>query len=56
MVKRVLKYLKGTATHGLIMKPDTEKGIECYVDAYFAVGYNQEIERTPDRSYLEQAT
>ena len=28
-VKRVLKYLKGTATQGLIMNPDPEKGINC---------------------------
>ena len=36
--KRVLKYLKAKATQRLILKPDPEKGIECYVDADFAGG------------------
>ena len=40
-VKRVLKYLKGTATQELIIKPYLEKGIECYIDEDFAVGWNQ---------------
>ena len=29
------------------MKPDTEKGIECYVDADFLEGWNQEEDRYP---------
>ena len=37
-VKRVLKYLKDTTTRGLIMKPDPEKGIECYMDNNFSCG------------------
>ena len=36
-VKSVLNYLKGMATQGLILKPDPEKDIECYVDAEFTV-------------------
>ena len=32
-VKHVMEYLKGTATKGLLMKPDPEKGIKCYVDS-----------------------
>ena len=39
--KRVLKYLKGTDTQGLIINPDTEKGITCYVDADLTGGWNQ---------------
>ena len=38
VVKRVLEYLKGTSRQGLIMKPDKEKGVECYVDTDFAGG------------------
>ena len=41
-VKHVLKYLKGTSKNGLIMKPDPEKWIECYVDTDFAGWWNQE--------------
>ena len=41
-VKCVLNYLKGTATQGLILKSDIEKGIRYYVDDDFASGCNQE--------------
>ena len=40
-VKRVLGYLKCTSENGLIMKPDPEKGIYCYVDADFVGRCNQ---------------
>ena len=46
-VKRVLKYLKGMSMQGLILKPDPEKGIKCYVDANFAGGWNQEEGKDP---------
>ena len=46
-VKRVLKYLKGTTNNGLIMNTDPEKVIECYVDADFSGGWNQEEGRYP---------
>ena len=39
-IKRVLQYLNVMATKGLILKPDPEKGTECYVDAKFSGGYN----------------
>ena len=35
------------AAQGLIMKPDPEKGIELYVDADFAVRWNQEEGKDP---------
>ena len=47
-IKRVLNYLKGTATQGVILKPDPEKGIECYVGSNFACGCNQEELRDPN--------
>ena len=41
-LKRIIKHLKGTATQGLILKPDPEKWIERYVDVNFSVGWNQD--------------
>ncbi len=35
-VKRICKYLLGTMDKGLIFKPDTSRGLECFVDANFA--------------------
>jgi hypothetical protein len=35
-VKRIVRYLKGTQDKGIIMNPDTSRGIECFVDASFA--------------------
>ena len=46
-VKQVLEYLKGTATQGLIMNPDIEKEIGCYLDAEFASRWNQEEGKDP---------
>ena len=46
-VKRVLNYLKGPSEQVLIMKTDLEKGIECYVDADFSGGWNQEEGKDP---------
>ena len=40
-VKRIVRYLKGTRKDGMILKPDSSKGIQCYVDADFAGGYTQ---------------
>ena len=34
-VKRIFKYLKGTAEEGIILKPDPKRVIECHVDADF---------------------
>ncbi|KAL7563108.1 hypothetical protein ACA910_012292 [Epithemia clementina (nom. ined.)] len=35
-VKRIGKYLKGTADQGIIFKPDPSKSFHCWVDADFA--------------------
>ena len=40
-VKLILKKLQGTATQGLILKPDPENVIERYIDADFSGGWNQ---------------
>ena len=37
------KYLSGTADKGLIMKPDTSKSLECFVDADFSGLYDPSI-------------
>ena len=40
-VYRIAKYLKGTKDKGIIINPDVTKGLECFVDADFAGGWNQ---------------
>ena len=40
LVHRVIRYLIGTKDKGLVFKPDIKKGIECYVNVYFAGGWN----------------
>ena len=35
-IRWLCRYLKGTATEGLIVKPDKTKGLEVHVDADFA--------------------
>ena len=39
-IYRLGKYLLGTMDQGIIIKPDTTKGLECFVDADFAGGWN----------------
>ena len=46
-VKRIVRYLKGTADKGIKLTPDYTKGIECYVDADFAGGYSKETANQP---------
>jgi hypothetical protein len=41
-VKRICRYLKGTSEKGIILKPEKDKGIECYVDADFAGNWQKE--------------
>jgi hypothetical protein len=40
-IQRIGKYLIGTLDKGIIFKPDITKGVECFVDADFAGGWNQ---------------
>jgi len=35
-VRRIVRYLKGTATKGYFLNPSTTKTLDCYVDANFA--------------------
>ena len=46
-VKRIVRYLKRTKDKGLKLKVDKKKGIECYVDADFAGGYNKNTSKNP---------
>ncbi len=50
-VKRICRYLKGTADKGIILDPIPSRGIECYVDAGFAGDYSQ-ANRTEPSSVL----
>ena len=38
-VRQIDKYLLGTKNKVIIFKPDHTKGLECYVDEAFAVGW-----------------
>ena len=46
-VKRIGKYLRGSATRGILFKPDKSKGIECFVDADFAGSWQIEDSQDP---------
>ncbi len=38
--KHILRYLKGTDTKGMVIKPNHVDTLECYVDSDFAGNYN----------------
>ena len=40
-VRHIGKYLLATKERGLVFKPDSTKGIECFVDADFAGGWSK---------------
>ena len=40
-IMRLGRYLLGTRTRGIFYNPNKSKGLECYVDAYFAGGWTQ---------------
>ena len=40
-IKRLGRYLYHTKREGIVYDPDTSKGLECYVDADFAGGWQQ---------------
>ena len=46
-VKRIVRYLKRTKEKGLKLKMNKKKGIECYVDADFAGGYDKNNPKNP---------
>jgi hypothetical protein len=41
-VKRIVRYLKGTAMEGLILSPDTNLSLHCYVDSDFCGMWKKE--------------
>ena len=38
---KLVKYLKKTREYGLILRPDRDKSLECYVDADFCEIWNK---------------
>lgn len=47
-IMRIGKYLKGSKEYGLNFRPDASKGLECFVDADFAGGWNKNDGNTAD--------
>ena len=47
-VKRIARYLLGTADKGLKYGPDPNRGLECYVDADFAGGWSSGDHTNPE--------
>ena len=52
-VKRIIRYLKKTKDKGMNLKVDSTKGIECFVDADFAGGYDKTDASNPRDVYHE---
>ena len=46
-VKRICRYLQGTKTKGLILKPSKQLKVDCFVDADFAGPWNVENPEDP---------
>ena len=46
-VKRILRYLKSTATKGMIINPTDQYTLNCYADADFAGLWGVESEQDP---------
>eukprot|EP00956_Cyclotella_meneghiniana_P035535 scaffold115810_cov49-Cyclotella_meneghiniana.AAC.1 len=46
-LKRIGRYLKGTKSQGLILKPSKDLNIDCYPDADFAGFYSHEDKQDP---------
>ena len=49
-IKRLGRYLYHTKREGIIYNPDITKGLEWYVDADFAEGWQQEDSNEPDNA------
>ena len=47
-INRIAKYLKGASNRGIVYHPDKTKGVECFVDAYFAGGWSQVDSDNPE--------
>jgi len=50
-IKRIIRYLKRTPNEGIFLSPDRSKGIQCYVDADFASGWNASDCEEPSSVY-----
>jgi hypothetical protein len=49
--KRIVRYLKCTPKEGIVLRPDSSKGIQCFVDADFANGWSSEDCDKPSSVY-----
>ena len=47
-VTRIARYLQSTKERGVIFQPDPKLGLECFVDADFAVCWSQADADDPD--------
>ena len=47
-VNRIGRYLKATKDKEIIFTPDGDKGLECYVDANFAGGWDKADSGNPE--------
>ena len=50
-LNRIVQYLKGTKDKGIILKPNPNEGIKCYVDTDFAGSYHNETKDDPVSVY-----
>jgi hypothetical protein len=55
-IRWLARYLKGTDTKGLILKPDSNKSLEVYVDSDFAGNWDQELAGEDEASYSQIST
>ena len=51
-IRRLGQYLSHTRKEGIVYSPDTSKGLEYYVDADFAVGWQEENADNADNFML----
>ena len=47
-VKRIGRYLFGTKNKGIVFQPNSERGLECYVDADYAGGWSKVDAQNPE--------
>jgi len=50
-VKHIIRYLKQTPGEGIVLNPDSTKGIQCFVDADFASGWSSSDCEEPSSVY-----
>ena len=46
-IKRIVRYLKGTVTNGMIINPSDTLNVDCYVDADFGGLWGSEDDQDP---------